>query len=259
MGNSPLFPATLASPAFTGAPTAPTQARGNSTTRLATTEFVQQTGPAKILSGPSTNSRYFFPGWSFLHTGTYESLDDPKIVFAPVFFHYRTYIESVNVRVLVASGTPGAKLRPVLALDNAGVPGSVYRDLGYLDVETTGVKSVNVQSYIDIGFYWLGFGINAEAVATSVHAIRRAPITGFGTFTTEPTGPSQAFYNAIPSIGDQAVQPLYRILQMNSASLQSWIDSGYPATFTGEDAPYISECDFQLGYPILWFEQGTPP
>lgn len=45
--------ATLASPAFTGNPTAPTQLTGNNTTRLATTEFVQAAIAALVASSPS--------------------------------------------------------------------------------------------------------------------------------------------------------------------------------------------------------------
>lgn len=46
--------APLASPAFTGNPTAPTQAQGNNTTRLATTAFVQTALSSLIGSAPGT-------------------------------------------------------------------------------------------------------------------------------------------------------------------------------------------------------------
>ena len=57
-------PANIASPAFTGTPTAPTQAAGNNTTRLATTAFVT----AAVSAGAYDPTDWMYTGTSVSNT-----------------------------------------------------------------------------------------------------------------------------------------------------------------------------------------------
>jgi len=79
--------ADLASPAFTGTPTAPTAAGGTNTTQIATTAFVQSTisGGASVpsytmkanntgASAVPTDQVFRFPGWQSYNTTTYPIL-----------------------------------------------------------------------------------------------------------------------------------------------------------------------------------------
>jgi hypothetical protein len=116
--------ALLASPAFTGTPTAPTQTVGDSTTKLATTAFVTATAFSTALPGQAGNA------------GKFVTTDGANASWAPV-------------SQVPPQATYGGQFLTTDGTTASWAPISFNTVTGYLDVLGTSVAGANIKLYED--------------------------------------------------------------------------------------------------------------
>jgi hypothetical protein len=168
--------ADLASPAFTGSPTAATQATGNSSTRLATTAFVQNTLAASVypvgsiyLSVVSTNPGTLlgFGTWTAFATGrALVGIDTGNYLMnvfeetfgsanAVVVSHTHTVTDPGHDHAISATGasTGGSGFPGFDGSGNPVTPADITAATTGISIGTTGVTGTNANYQPSIAIY----------------------------------------------------------------------------------------------------------
>jgi hypothetical protein len=144
--------ASLASPALTGTPTAPTATAGTNTTQLATTAFVQ----SAATPGFSYKSGYYYDTKNATvanGSGVLQTNND-------LFFHsYQVTsaitIQSLSINVSSAAASSSTIARLGIYTDNgSGSPQTLILDAGTVQLNSTGIKTITVSQSLAKGIYW---------------------------------------------------------------------------------------------------------
>lgn len=143
----------LASPAFTGTPTAPTAAVGDNTTQLATDAFVQAAVASVRDAAPAISG------------AVYRTVSANPTVTNVVNVLNKAYGRRIALsagtldRIMVehaATTGAGETMRLGIYNDSGGRPGSLLLDAGTVDLSTaTALKSITIAQVLTSGFYWL--------------------------------------------------------------------------------------------------------
>lgn len=171
--------ADLASPALTGAPTAPTQSAGDSSTKLATTAFVRAALPP--LSAKIT-SQYYAPIGIASGSQASPFTASGVMAAAPVFLWAGTYTEVGNA-YYYGTGTSTIRLGLYDSAGTAGLPGSLVSggDFGTFScvAASPGAKAVSISfTLATSGWYWIA-GL-CDAYTSTTDFVGYSNTTGLG-------------------------------------------------------------------------------
>lgn len=236
MGSTPLYPATTSS--------------------VESAVAAQQRGAAQLVTGS-----YIIPGWEI---NNFESgfaiIENYPIVYGMMIeVKQRIYVASIAARIAANSGAGGKGRVALYNLDSTtGFPSTLGYDLGSIETDSVGVFEQSIESEIFPGLYWQLQAFNAASQNADIWTWFETSIQGFGQKAFGIRGPSQKYYNAVPSSNafvSTGLSFIYADSGLISApTIESYVDNGFPPDL-GQETFLPAEYS-GTGPPLVFYRIG---